>query len=114
MAETKPIPVRLGEDVIQRLDVAAGRIGSNRASVIRMLINKWLEDFERGGKASLPPDWEQIMNQLDGRSTDARNVAEMPQAPSSMVAESHEVSKAAELPQVKTRYPAGKPPRRKQ
>jgi hypothetical protein len=61
MAERKPIPVRLGDEMISRLDDAAGRIGSNRAAVMRMLIESWLANYEKHGAACLPADWPQIM-----------------------------------------------------
>jgi hypothetical protein len=68
VAESKPIPVRLGEDLIKRLDQAAERIGSNRAAVIRMLITQWLDEFERRGVIHLPPNWPEIMQGLDART----------------------------------------------
>jgi hypothetical protein len=61
MAERKPIPVRLGDEMISRLDEAAGRIGSNRAAVMRMLIESWLANYEKHGAACLPADWQRIM-----------------------------------------------------
>lgn len=88
MAETKPIPVRLGDDVIKRLDAVAGRIGSNRASVMRLLVNTWLDDFELKGKACLPPNWERLMNELDGRTKQATNVVDMvPESDAARVAD---------------------------
>lgn len=107
--------MRLGDDVIKRLDAVSERIGSNRASVIRMLINTWLDDFDRDGSASLPPDWEQLMNQLDGRTSRATTVEPMlqKQNQNSIAAEDGLPSVASQLPLVKPRYPAGKSPRKK-
>lgn len=72
MAETKPIPVRLGENIISRLDVAAARIGNNRAGVIRYLVDSWLADFEKTGTAALPPDWKKIMAAADNRTRESK------------------------------------------
>lgn len=72
MPETKPIPVRLGDDVITRLDRASKRIGSNRASVIRFLVDSWLDHFEKHGRASLPPNWEELVNSMDNRTVESR------------------------------------------
>ena len=68
MPETKPIPVRLDDDLIARLDLIAKRIGTTRSSVIRMLVSSWVESFERDGASALPMDWEAVMLQLDGRT----------------------------------------------
>lgn len=69
MAESKPIPVRLDDSLIARLDRIADRIGTNRSSVIRMLVSSWGDSFEATGHSALPADWERIMADLDGRST---------------------------------------------
>ena len=74
MAETKPIPVRLTGDVTSRLDKAAKRIGNNRAGIIRFLIDSWLENFEKKGMASLPPNWEEILAASDHRRKESRSV----------------------------------------
>jgi predicted DNA-binding protein len=70
MAQTKPIPVRLPDDVVKRLDKAATKIGHKRASLMRYLIETWLEEFERKGKLMLPENWEQILQSFDSRRTD--------------------------------------------
>ena len=68
MGETKPIPVRLGKDLIARLDAAALAIGTTRAGVIRFCVQSWLRHFEaQGGIASLPVDWDAVMKSHDGR-----------------------------------------------
>ena len=72
MADTKPIPVRLPEDILARLDAAAERIGNTRAGIMRFLIETWLAHFERKGFAALPPDWQEIMEAQDGRTAAAR------------------------------------------
>ena len=67
MADSSPIPVRLTNTTIKRLDAVARQIGSNRAAVMRMLVEKWLDHYDAEGKATLPPDWKQVMRALDGR-----------------------------------------------
>ncbi len=69
VAESKPIPVRLDDALIARLDRIADRIGTNRSSVIRMLVSSWVDSFERSGTAALPMNWEDLMADLDGRTT---------------------------------------------
>lgn len=71
VANTKPIPVRLENDLIERLDRVANQIGSNRSAVIRFLVSSWVDEFERTGHAILPPNWEEILAALDGRSDPA-------------------------------------------
>lgn len=78
MAETKPIPVRLDETILTRLDKAADRIGNNRAGIIRLLINSWLDDFERKGMAVLPPDWENLIVAQDHRTRASKGLYPMP------------------------------------
>jgi metal-responsive CopG/Arc/MetJ family transcriptional regulator len=73
VASTVPIPIRLGEDIIARLDEAAKRLGNNRASLVRFLIDSWLADYESRGNAFLPPNWEAIMAGYDHRTKEARN-----------------------------------------
>lgn len=75
MGETKPIPVRLGDEMITRLDAAAKRIGNNRAGVIRFLVDTWLADFEERGTSSLPPNWEHMLASLDNRTKESRSTA---------------------------------------
>lgn len=68
MADTQPIPVRLPDELINRLDAAAKRIGTTRAGIIRFCVETWLRHFEIKGKtASLPIDWEEILRTQDGR-----------------------------------------------
>jgi len=66
---TKPIPVRLDPNVIDRLDRAATRLGTNRSALIKFCAETFVSHFERaGGIASLPPNWKELLRQLDGRS----------------------------------------------
>ncbi len=73
MADTKPIPVRLDTQIIARLDAAAKRLGNNRAGIIKLCVSTFLDHLEaHGGRMALPPDWEDILSRLDGRTRDAR------------------------------------------
>lgn len=76
MPEAKPIPVRLGDEVIARLDAAANRIGSNRAALIRLCLSTFLDYFERrGGIAALPPDWSELFREQDGRTLSGKTIS---------------------------------------
>lgn len=68
MAETKPIPVRLEDELIKRIDLAAAKMGTNRAAMIRFLVKTFIDDFEQRGLKSLPHDWQEIMRFQDGRA----------------------------------------------
>lgn len=68
MPVTMPVPVRLDDRTIARLDAAAERIGSNRTALIRFCLETWLTHFEKHGRAALPPDWEEIQREYDGRT----------------------------------------------
>jgi predicted DNA-binding protein len=47
-APTKPVPVRLNAESRDRLDSAAKKLSSNRASVIRLAIQQLLPAIEAG------------------------------------------------------------------
>lgn len=74
VAETKPIPVRLGDEIIARLDKAAKRLGTKRAGIIRFLVDSWLDDFEKRGRASLPVNWPEILEALDNRTAASKRI----------------------------------------
>ena len=57
----KPVPVRLSEEMISRLDAAAEGLGCNRAALIRMLLCSWIAAFEKEAGGALPGDWRKIM-----------------------------------------------------
>jgi len=59
--------VRLEPAVIDRLDTAAKRLGSNRAAVIRLCVTSFLDYFEKGGVATLPLNWREVISAMDGR-----------------------------------------------
>lgn len=65
----KPLPVRLSDDMLRRLDQAADRMGmQNRTDIIKLCISSFLDYFEAHGKTSLPVDWQTILRDLDGRT----------------------------------------------
>ena len=66
---TKPIPVRIPEDWLERIDRAAKRLGTNRARLIAFCAQTFADSFERTGIASMPPNWKEILNSMDGRKT---------------------------------------------
>ena len=69
MAITRPIPVRLDDDLIRRLDAAAQRLGTTRAGVIKLCLTAFLDHFESaGGVASLPLNWREMIAANDGRT----------------------------------------------
>ena len=69
MAKAKPIPVRLSDEIIDRLDRAAKRAHlSSRTEVIKICVASFLDYFEREGVASLPLNWEEILRSMDGRT----------------------------------------------
>jgi|GEM_PF-6246114 len=45
---TKPIPVRLTKRSTDRIDRAAGKLSTNRASIIRLAVEQLLPDIEAG------------------------------------------------------------------
>lgn len=71
MPKTRAIPVRLSDDLCARLDASARKLGTDRAKLIRLCVETWVDQFERLGYAVLPPDWRDIMASFDGR----RNVS---------------------------------------
>lgn len=64
---TKPIPVRIPVEFLDRLKTAAKRLGTNRSQLIAFCAQTFLEEFERKGIAMMPPNWEHLLNRLDGR-----------------------------------------------
>lgn len=77
MSEAKPIPVRLSEEVIKRLDAVALKSGlDNRTAVIKLCIGSFLDHFEKAGTAALPLDWKEVLKIQDGRTHRYAVVAE--------------------------------------
>lgn len=63
-----PLPVRLTKEQINRIDAAAKSLGTSRTGVIKICLLAFLQRFEREGLAMLPPDWEDRLRDLDGRT----------------------------------------------
>lgn len=77
--ETKPISVRLTPVMLSRLNRIAERSGLSRSSVIKVLVNSFLEkvgDEAISGHALQA--WEEAIKDLDGRTHRFR-VAEEPE-----------------------------------
>lgn len=69
MDATKPIPVRLPESLIARLDKAAAEIGVKRANIMRFCVETWVAHYQKTGKAALPVNWREIIASFDNRRT---------------------------------------------
>jgi hypothetical protein len=57
---TKPIPVRIPNDALRRIEAAAKKLGSNRSRIAAFAIQKFTEYAENRGVVTLPPDWGAI------------------------------------------------------
>jgi len=69
MSTGKPTPVRLSQELLDRLELATERMGmQHRSDVIKLCVTSFLDHFEKYGKAMLPLDWKDILKDLDGRS----------------------------------------------
>lgn len=76
MAKTSAIPIRLDDDIIARFGAASEALGIPRSTIIRMLVERFVDTYEKnGGRITLPI---QILG------------SESPTAPILMAAESSE------------------------
>ena len=106
MSEGKPIPVRLSEEIISRLDSVAKSSGlANRTAVIKLCVGSFLDHFEKTGTSALPLDWKEILREQDGRTHRYAVVAEA-NGHNSTVIVNHG-------PAAKTHYTKSKPKKRK-
>ncbi len=64
---TKPIPVRIPEEWLPRIDAVAKQLGTNRARLIAFSGQTFAEFFEEHGVTSMPPNWSEIFDNMDGR-----------------------------------------------
>lgn len=78
MGESKPIPVRLGDDLIDRLDQAAEGVGSTRSAIIRLLIRQFVEEYEERGDDGLPVNWRRLVKRADEETGGTSRAAEDP------------------------------------
>lgn len=68
MAETYPIPVRFTDAELARLDAVSEGMGAKRASVIRMVTVRFLEQYEEHPKAFAALDFRDVFARQDGRT----------------------------------------------
>ena len=69
MPRSKPIPVKLSDELISRLDEVSQQTGlNNRSAIIKFCLSTFLDHFESKGRSALPPDWKVILRHLDGRT----------------------------------------------
>ena len=62
VAGSKPIPIRFDADVIRSLDAAALEFGTNRAALVRFLVETFLRQRDAGSIA-YPPNWSALLAQ---------------------------------------------------
>jgi len=68
MSESKPIPVRLSDDLIKQLDRVTNEVHlGTRTDLIKLCLVSFLEYFEKNKGAKLPLDWKEMLGDLDGR-----------------------------------------------
>ncbi len=77
MSRIRSIPVRVGTDLLRRLDWVATNMGSNRAAVIRLCVDRFVTEAERAGEKKL---YIPGLKALDGRSQESQTHAPLRQA----------------------------------
>jgi len=56
--------------MLQRLDEAAQTLGfDSRSDLMKLAIKSFVEHVERHGGAWLPPDWQDMLADMDGRAS---------------------------------------------
>lgn len=78
---TKPIPVRIPEEWLPRIDEVAQQLGTNRARLIAFSGQTFAEFFEKNGVSAMPPNWSEIFDNMDGRRRRKGSKAEVVAAP---------------------------------
>jgi len=73
-----PLPVRLTDSLISRIDSVAIKAGLTRSDVIRLCLSRFLDDFDAAPEELLKRDWSSVLDQYDGRKT--RYTAAPPEA----------------------------------
>ena len=58
---TKPIPVRIPQDGVSKLEKAARKLGTNRSRIIAFAVFRFTEYAESQAVATLPPNWKVIL-----------------------------------------------------
>jgi metal-responsive CopG/Arc/MetJ family transcriptional regulator len=68
MTRARPIPVKLSDELIARLDSVSKRSGlNNRSAVIKFCCKTFCDYIDRMHIAGLPDEWRQILTDLDQR-----------------------------------------------
>jgi len=62
---TKPIPVRIPKDVLNRIEAAAKKLGSNRSRIVSFAAQKFTEHAENQSVVTMPPNWREIFKSLE-------------------------------------------------
>jgi len=57
---TKPIPVRIPKDGLNRIEAAAKKLGANRSRIVAFAVQKFTEYAENQRVVTMPPDWREI------------------------------------------------------
>lgn len=69
MARAKPIAVKLSDELLRRIDAAIKLSGlETRSAVIKFCLSTFLDDLERHGRSSFPPNWRNILRDMDQRT----------------------------------------------
>ena len=69
MALGPQLPIRLTETQDSRLTAVASKTGASKSSLVRLLIDTFLEQcVQQDGTVQLPPDWQAMMAPADARS----------------------------------------------
>lgn len=66
-SKTRSIPIRVSADLINRLDRAAGSLGTNRSGLLRLCAETFVEHFEKEGSIQMPVNWQKLLISHDGR-----------------------------------------------
>jgi predicted DNA-binding protein len=67
MALGGTLPIRLPQDIEERLQQVADKTGTSKSALVRLLVKTFLDDVE-GGRIIFPPDWKEILREADGRT----------------------------------------------
>lgn len=74
MAPSNPIPVRLTDELLARIDAVLSVTGiQTRSAFIKFCVVTFLDYYEKHGNAALPPDWEAILKGQDQRTHRYKN-----------------------------------------
>jgi len=76
MAYGAQLPVRLEPDVEERLQRIAEKSGTSKSALIRLLAKTFCDHaIQPDGSINLPPNWNALLPQADGRSRAGRPAA---------------------------------------